>query len=483
MKSEKFYNLRAPDNQIRRQNEEEFDTYPYRTEFGRDRDRILYSKAFRRLKGKTQVFLSSGSDHLRTRLTHTLEVSQIARTIINNLQMNETLTEAIALGHDLGHTPFGHVGERTLNQVMNNCDQLGEFQNKMELVDKGFKHNWQGLRVVCDLEKMYGNKGLNLTNFTLWGILNHSGLKSKQCQFYNENEKKKCYLQRNPEHCSHTPEKGLDFGFYQKYKTQFEINNECEAWSFEGFTVALADEIAQRHHDMEDGLNMGIIDRKELIEKLTEEFEPYYSGTTKNDLTARKLLNRLSGTSNVHEFMPFLSKFIVNFYTNNLIETSRKNLSQFIKINNLFTRKEFLIRYPEIKIDQVKNIIGYPDGFYEKDAELQNFLRNRILNSHKAQQMDGKGRFIIRRLFKAYITNPRQLHDSTILAVFRNYNEAINGQNTYDIDNIGKLRDEVDSAEHKSNPGFQIALLRAICDNISGMTDDFAMQQHQQLYG
>jgi len=358
MKSEKFNNLRAPENLIRRQNEEEFDIYPYRTEFGRDRDRILYSKAFRRLKGKTQVFLSSGSDHLRTRLTHTLEVSQIARTIINNLQMNEALTEAIALGHDLGHTPFGHVGERTLNQIMNNCDQMGVFQNDMKLVDKGFKHNWQGLRVVCDLEKMYGNKGLNLTNFTLWGILNHSGLKSKNCQFYNEDERKKCYLQRNPGNCTHSPEKGLEFGYYSKYKQFLEFESGKEAWSFEGYTVALADEIAQRHHDMEDALNMGIIDRKELIDRLTDEFKDYYSGNTKNDLTARKLLRRLQITYDVQEFMPYLSKFIVNFYTNTLIETSRNNLSQFIKLNKLSTRKEFLNRYPELQINQVRDVIS-----------------------------------------------------------------------------------------------------------------------------
>ena len=482
MKSEKFYNLRAPDNQIRRQNEEEFDTYPYRTEFGRDRDRILYSKAFRRLKGKTQVFLSSGSDHLRTRLTHTLEVSQIARTIINNLQMNETLTEAIALGHDLGHTPFGHVGERTLNQIMNNCDQMGEFQNSMDLQAKGFKHNWQGLRVVCDLEKLYGNNGLNLTNFTLWGILNHSGQKSKFCQFYNETEKKKCYLQRNPVSCTHSPEKGLEFGYYSKYKKHLEIGNHREAWSFEGYVVALADEIAQRHHDMEDALNLGIINRKELIDKLTSEFKDYYSGNSKNDFTGRRLLKILQATNDNYEFMPYLSKFIVNFYTNNLIETSRDNLSHFIKSNDLSTRKEYLQRYPEINIEQVKDIIGYPEGFSDIDADLQTFLRNRILNSHKAQQMDGKGRFIIRRLFKAYITNPRQLFDSTILAVFRNYAEAIHVENTSSKEKIGVLRDNIDSASNKSDHDFQIALLRAICDNISGMTDDFAMQQHQQLY-
>lgn len=482
MDSKKIGNLRAPENYLKRQGKEDFGTLPYRTEFGRDRDRILYSKAFRRLKGKTQVFFPAGSDHLRTRLTHTLEVSQIARTIINNLQMNEMLAEAIALGHDLGHTPFGHVGERTLNQIMNNCDQLGDFQERMVASDKGFKHNWQGLRVVCDLEKIYENTGLNLTNFTLWGILNHSGLTSKECKFYNNDKGiiMNCLIQRNPIHCVHDPAKGLEFGYYSKYKSQLEIETGTQAWSFEGYVVALADEIAQRHHDVEDALNMGIMDRIELVDRLVEYFTDYFSDNSQNSIITKKLIGKLRKCDNDQQFMPFLSKFIVNFYTNQLIETSRKNLSQFIKQTGLLTRKEFVNQYPRISTDEVEGIIGYPPGFKEKDEVLRSFLRNRILNSFEAQQMDGKGRFVIRRLFKAYITNPRQLHDPTILAVFRIFEGKSFIENK---EKIGQLRNDIDSANHKSNPAFQIALLRAICDNISGMTDDFAIRQYKQLYG
>jgi len=125
-----------------------------RTDFQRDRDRILHSKAFRRLKHKTQVFIAPEGDHYRTRLTHTLEVSQIARTISRALRLNEDLTEAIALGHDLGHTPFGHSGEDVLNSLVKN----------------GFKHEEQSLRVVDVLEQ---GKGLNLTWEVRDGILNH----------------------------------------------------------------------------------------------------------------------------------------------------------------------------------------------------------------------------------------------------------------------------------------------------------------------
>ena len=127
-----------------------------RTEFQRDRDRIIHCKAFRRLKHKTQVFLSPESDHYRTRLTHTLEVSQIARTVARALRLNEDLTEAIALGHDLGHTPFGHAGERAIN----------------ELASFGFAHYEQSVRVCEKLEK--NGKGLNLTAEVLDGILHHT---------------------------------------------------------------------------------------------------------------------------------------------------------------------------------------------------------------------------------------------------------------------------------------------------------------------
>lgn len=130
--------------------------HPLRTAFQRDRDRIIHCKSFRRLKHKTQVFLAPFGDHYRTRLTHTLEVSQIARTITKALELNEDLTEAIALGHDLGHTPFGHAGEETL----------------AELLPGGFSHYEQSLRVVEKLE--YEGKGLNLTYEVRDGILRHS---------------------------------------------------------------------------------------------------------------------------------------------------------------------------------------------------------------------------------------------------------------------------------------------------------------------
>ena len=134
----------------------------FRTPFQRDRDRIIHSEAFRRLKHKTQVFVNTDGDHFRTRITHSIEVSQIARTISKYLHLNEELTETLSLAHDLGHTPFGHAGEDALNECMINYG--------------GFDHNIQTLRIVMFLENKYLKfKGLNLTLETLDGLIKHNG--------------------------------------------------------------------------------------------------------------------------------------------------------------------------------------------------------------------------------------------------------------------------------------------------------------------
>ena len=183
-----------------------------RLSFQRDRDRIIHSKTFRRLKHKTQVFLSPTGDHYRTRLTHVLEVSQIARTVAAALCLNESLTEAIALGHDLGHTPFGHAGEATLNQ----------------LHPKGFRHYIHSLRVVDMLE--HDGKGLNLTFEVRNGIVRHS-------------------------------------------KGEGEIlpkNTRSLAVTLEGQIVRLADIVAYVNHDMDDALRAGVIKKEDLPQEIRD---------------------------------------------------------------------------------------------------------------------------------------------------------------------------------------------------------------------
>jgi dGTPase len=180
--------------------------HPLRTAFQRDRDRIIHSKSFRRLKHKTQVFLAPFGDHYRTRLTHTLEVSQIARTIARALRLNEDLTEAIALGHDLGHTPFGHAGEETLAKIL----------------PGGFSHYEQSLRVVEKLE--HDGKGLNLTFEVRDGIFQHS--------------------------------KGMG--------DIFEEKEEERPATLEGQIVRVSDVIGYVNHDIDDALRAGIINESDI---------------------------------------------------------------------------------------------------------------------------------------------------------------------------------------------------------------------------
>ncbi len=194
---------------------------PTRSDFQRDRDRIIHSTAFRRLQYKTQVFLHHEGLHYRTRLTHTLEVSQIARSMARALCLNEDLAEAIALAHDLGHTPFGHAGERALDRAMARSG--------------GFDHNLQSLRTVCMLENRYGgHDGLNLTWETLEGVLKHNGpIASKP-----------------------------DLSFLPE-SFDLEIKNFA---SLEAQVAAIADDIAYDAHDIDDAVRAGLVELSQLEE-------------------------------------------------------------------------------------------------------------------------------------------------------------------------------------------------------------------------
>lgn len=182
-----LHDFKVPTEYISRRQYEVNSNAKYRTEFMRDRDRIMYCGSFRRLSGKTQIYLAGKNDNQRNRLTHTLEVAQIARTVALALGLDCDLTEAIALGHDMGHTPFGHAGEQMLHEIMvpgstvniktspmNDPSLLSSDQR--DIKQFGFKHNIQSLRVAATIEQGYGKNGLNLTNYTLWGILHHSSL-------------------------------------------------------------------------------------------------------------------------------------------------------------------------------------------------------------------------------------------------------------------------------------------------------------------
>ncbi|XXJ19292.1 deoxyguanosinetriphosphate triphosphohydrolase family protein [Desulfovibrio caledoniensis] len=443
----------------------------FRSNFQRDRDRILYSKSFRRLDGKTQVFLSRSNDHIRNRLTHSLEVNQIASTTAKVLGLNGELTEAISLGHDIGHTPFGHVGERTLNLIMNNCIKVSHPFQSLEDGERGFKHNLQGVRIFSDLHSIYPNlHGTNLTNFTLYGIFSHSSSKYKKtCPNLHSGI---CFRKERFK-CRTSGSRYVDF--YDRYNTDMTIGGDVLAWSFEASVVALADEIAQRHHDIEDAIHMKIISKRDIIDKIIDCFRNVIHKQEISKLHA--ILNEKS------YFTSLISQFIVNLYNLNLIRNSRYSLLRFVKSVYIKNRTDFKNSFTLYSPKITQNVIRFSDEFLSADKRFQEFLRSTILNSHKAQRMDGKGSFIIEKLFKAYFTNPRQLHDSTILAAFNMYEGK-----SQQIENISKIqlgdyRNIVASAEMRSNPFFEKSLMRAICDHIAGMTDNFVIEEYSRLYG
>ena len=200
-------------------------TSKYRSPFQRDRDRIIHSASFRRLKHKTQVFVNTEGDHFRTRITHSIEVAQIARSIAKYLNLNEDLTETLSLAHDLGHTPFGHAGEDSLNECMDNYG--------------GFDHNLQTLRIVMFLENKYFKfKGLNLSIETLEGLLKHNGPVENK-DLVNRLIGIKTF------------KKKINFNTYPSLEAQIS---------------SISDDIAYNNHDIQDGINANIFQLEELIE-------------------------------------------------------------------------------------------------------------------------------------------------------------------------------------------------------------------------
>ena len=449
----------------------------FRSPFERDRDRILYSKEFRRLNRKTQVFISGFDDHVRNRLTHTIEVAQISQTICNHLQLNEHLCLAIAYGHDVGHTPFGHVGERTLNYFMNGCIKYRDF-DKVEDKYRGFKHNLQGIRVVTDLECISNDfNGLNLTNYTLWGILNHTGIKPKPCDYKNFTLSDKCHFNHNNEVCSHT-DSGLSFSFFDRYISKI---NTSKSWTIEALIVRIADEIAQRHHDLEDGLFAGIINKDEIVETISKYFSRFLS---KDEI---EKIDQLKSKKNLDVFIYSLSSFLINFLVSQLISQTKVNLENLISEFSLSSINDFEKKKKEIYKSNIFKIVSYSPELIKEEEKLQKFLKSRILNSHIAQSMDGKSTSILSKLIVSYLDNPQQLPDSTIYTLYMKLlktkeKEELKGK-TFEY-NIGQFREKLKSDHFKTNTiNYRNKLMRTICDFIAGMTDDFAIKQYNILFG
>jgi dGTPase len=262
-----------------------------RTEFQRDRDRIIHCKSFRRLKHKTQVFIAPYGDHYRTRLTHTLEVSQIARTIAKALLLNEDLTEAIALGHDLGHTPFGHAGEKALKR----------------LSPKRFSHTTQSLRVVEKLE--YNGKGLNLTYEVRDGILKHSKGRGKI----------------------------------------FDVDKEELPITLEGQVVRVSDLIAYVNHDIDDALRAGLIREQDIPSHLMRSLGKWHAQRIDKmvwdviDSTSRGGLKAISLSEDMNSAIVELRDFLYE-----KVYFSELNLVQHKKVDKILADLyQYILDHPE----------------------------------------------------------------------------------------------------------------------------------------
>jgi dGTPase len=352
----------------------------HRTEYQRDRDRIVHSTAFRRLVYKTQVFVNHEGDLYRTRLTHSLEVAQIARSVARALALNEPLAEAICLAHDLGHTPFGHAGQDALHECMR------EFG--------GFEHNLQSLRVVDELEERYAEfPGLNLTFETREGILKH---------------------------CSAANARRLgDLG--QRFLERRQPSLEAQLTN-------LADEIAYNNHDVDDGIRAGLITIDELRQIAI--FRRQYDVVTTRypELGERRL---------VHEVV----RRMIDFLVNDLIDASGAAIAAAAP-----TDVEAVRARPEA-------LLAFGAEVGAEHLELKRYLREHLYRHYKVLRMTNKARRVVRELFDAL------------------------------FEDVDLMPTEHQAAARRMEAeGGRAGRARAVADYIAGMTDRFAILEHQRLF-
>ena len=301
-----------------------------RTDFQRDRDRIIHSTAFRRLKHKTQVFVNTSGDHYRTRITHSLEVAQIARTLSKFFNFNEDLCETISLAHDLGHTPFGHAGEHALNNCMKKSG--------------GFDHNVQTLRIILFLENRYYEfKGLNLTLETLDGLLKHNG-PLKNVKKY---------------------EKILGKNVF-KNKINFSSSPSLEAQ-----IASISDDIAYNSHDLEDGLKSNLFKLKDL----------------ENIPVLKKIVfkhNKKIKNFSIELIIRQIVRDIINEMVKDIIITTQKNIKRYkIKnLNDVYRTKNSIVEFSKEMKDFDKIIKKFLKRkmYYHKDVKINTNRGKTIIN-------------------------------------------------------------------------------------------------------
>ena len=325
-----------------------------RSPYQRDRDRIIHSSAFRRLKHKTQVFVNTVGDHYRTRLTHSMEVSQIARTLARFLGLNEDLCETLSLSHDLGHTPFGHAGEEILNKCMNNHG--------------GFDHNLQTLRIVTSLEsKYYKFFGLNLTIETLDGLIKHNGEVNDQKMH----------------------DKILGAKILKKKLFKNKINFYTYP-SLEAQVASISDDIAYNNHDLEDGLRAGLFTIKKF-NSIPAIFEIINEHVRKSKHFKREVV------------VSQIVRKLINVMVIDVINTTKRNL------------KKYNPRSIDDVYNQDRLIVDFSKNMKKVDVQIKDFLRRNMYNHRNVVINTNKGKKIIKILFNYLLKNSNKHIDEELL--------------------------------------------------------------------
>ncbi len=322
-----------------------------RSPFQRDRDRILHSGAFRRLKHKTQVFVEHEGDYYRTRLTHSLEVAQIARTIARVLRLDEDLAEAVALAHDLGHAPFGHAGEDVLDEVM--------------AAYGGFDHNVQALRILTRLERRYADfDGLNLTWETLEGVAKHNGPVTGGRA---------------------GPDKARIAAALAGYDATYRL--DLGTWpSAEAQVAALSDEIAYHSHDLDDGLRAGLFGEEDLaslplVGEILAEVRSRHPGLERSRL--------------IHETV----RRLMNAMIRDVIAETRRRLDAHAVASAAAIRA----------LDDAA--VAFSQEMAAHNSALKAFLFARMYRHHRVNRMTSKARRIVRELYGIFSNEPNTLPD------------------------------------------------------------------------
>lgn len=324
-----------------------------RSPFQRDRDRIIHSAAFRRLKHKTQVFVYHEGDHYRTRLTHSLEVAQVARSIARALGLDEDLTESLALAHDLGHTPFGHAGERELDACM--------------AEHGGFDHNAQALRIVTSLERRYaGFDGLNLTWETLEGLVKHNGP----------------LVDASGKPAGRYASRGLPHAI-----AEFAEGHDLRLDSFasaEAQVAAISDDIAYNAHDLDDGLRAGLFDIEAVVDV------PIAGDALRDVLDTWPDLDR-------HRLIHETVRRVISWMIFDVIEQTRRNADHLA------------IETVEDVRAASQAVVAFSGDMAGNNALLQRFLSTHMYQHDVVKAMMYRARRVMHDLFDAYMSNPAQL--------------------------------------------------------------------------